>query len=393
MRAGGVVEHATGEAANTTALAARLQREHAYLLRAVPEQSLRNWLGGLQLNTWRASLVLALHELGSLLKAGLPIDRALGVIAEMLPNAGLQASLLRVRDAVRRGTSLADAMAGETTYFSPFHIALVRAGEAGGAVDDALLRLADHLRNQDTLRSQIQVALIYPAILLLVGVSALVLLATVVLPQLAPIFADAGQQMPLPTRIILGASAFFQEFGWLVGLSTAALFLAIRQAWRRPHTRLRWDRLMLKIPLVGPVILAVQTARFARTTGTSLKSGVALPAALALARQTLTNMAIDEALRAAAIEVKAGRSLTDALQKSKFFPKLSLQLVSVGEESGKLDEMLLHQAELFERSSARRVESLVAILVPAMTILIGSTVAGVLASILLAVMQLNQLAS
>jgi general secretion pathway protein F len=150
---------------------------------------------------------------------------------------------------------------------------------------------------------------------------------------------------------------------------------------------------MLKIPLVGPVMLAVQTARFARTTGTSLRAGVALPAALGLARVTLTNTAISEALRAAIAEVKAGRTLTDALQKSEYFPKLSLQLISVGEESGKLDEMLMHQAELFERSSARRVEGLVAILVPAMTILIGSTVAGVLASILLAVMRLNELAS
>jgi general secretion pathway protein F len=201
---------------------------------------------------------------------------------------------------------------------------------------------------------------IYPAILLLVGVSALVLLATVVLPQLVPIFADAGQQMPLPTRVILDLSTFSSRFGWLVAIIIAAAGLAIRQSLRQPLPRARWDQLTLKLPLVGPILLAVQTARFARTTGTALK---------------------------------AGRTLTDALQKSTFFPTLSLQLISVGEESGKMDEMLLHQAELFERSSARRVESMVAILVPAMTILIGSTVAGVLASILLAVMRLNELAS
>jgi general secretion pathway protein F len=388
-----VVEHATGEAADASALAARLQREHGYLLRVVPEQSLRNWLGRLRLNTWRASLVLALHELGSLLRAGLPIDRSLNVIAGMLPNESLQGCLLRVRDEVRRGISLSDAMEGEPAYFSAFHVALVRAGEVAGAVDDALLHLADHLRNQDKLRSQVQVALIYPSILLLVGVSALVLLATVVLPQLAPIFADAGQQMPLPTRLILGLSKFLSQFGWLLAIVMIGCGLAVRQTLRQPQSRARWDQFTLKIPLVGPIILMVQTARFARTTGTSLKAGVALPVALGLARLTLTNMAINDALRAAIAEVKAGRTLTDALHRSKFFPKLSLQLISVGEESGKLDEMLVHQAELFERSSARRVEGLVAILVPAMTILIGSTVAGVLASILLAIMRLNELAT
>jgi general secretion pathway protein F len=388
-----VIARATAEAENESALAERLRREHVYLLRAGPEQSWWTWLGGLQLNTWRSSLVLALHELGSLLRAGLPVDRGLGVVAELLPEPGLRSALLRVRDAVRRGTSLADAMEAETVYFSAFQVSLIRAGEVGGALDEALLRLSDHLRKQDTLRSQIQVALIYPAILMLVGISALILLATVVLPQLAPIFADAGQQMPLPTRLILEASAFLRRFGWLIIILVAAAALAVRHALAEPKRRARWDHLKLKLPLVGPVILAVQTARFARTTGTLLRAGVALPVALGLARQTLTNLAMDEALRLANADVRSGRSLTDALQKSGLFPKLSLQLISVGEESGHLDEMLVHQAELFERSSARRIESLVAILVPALTIIIGVTVAGVLASILLAVMKLNELAS
>jgi general secretion pathway protein F len=273
------------------------------------------------------------------------------------------------------------------------HVNLVRAGEAGSALDEALLRLAEHLRQHENLRSQIQTALIYPAILMLVGVAALVLLATVVLPQLQPIFADAGRQMPLPTRMILSASAFLQQFGWLMAILLTVAILLIRRRLTEPGPRMRWDRFKLRLPLVGPVILTVETARFARTAGTLLKSGVSLPVALGLARQTLGNSALSEALRGAAVDVRGGKPLTDALRKSGIFPGLTAQLVSVGEETGHLDEMLVHQAELFERQAARRIETLVAILVPGITIVIGVSVAGVLAAILLAVMQLNELAS
>ena len=389
----GTTAHAVTDADDVGALAAQLQREHRYLLRATPEHSLRALLGRLKLHSEHASLVLALHELGSLLKAGLPVDRGLAVVAELLPESGLRAALLRARDAVRRGSGLADALEGEPAYFSALHINLVRAGEVGGALDEALLRLAEHLRASENLRSQIQTALIYPAILLLVGVAALILLATVVLPQLQPIFADAGRQMPLPTRMILAGSDFLRRFGWLIATLIISVFYAIRRRLAQLGPRLRWDRFTLRLPLVGPVILAVETARFARTAGTLLKAGVALPVALSLARQTLNNAALSEALRIAVIEVRGGKPLTDALRRSGVFPGLTAQLVSVGEETGHLDEMLVHQAELFERQSARRIENLVAILVPGLTILIGASVAGVLAAILLAVMQLNELAS
>ena len=389
----GTTTHEVAEAADLAALAARLQRERRYLLRAAPEHSWRALLGGLRLNSEHASMVLTLHELGSLVKAGLPVDRGLAVVAELLPEPGLRAALLRVRDAVRRGSGLADALAAEPGHFTALHVNLVRAGEAGGALDEALLRLAEHLRQHENLRSQIQTALIYPVILMLVGAAALVLLATVVLPQLQPIFADAGRQMPLPTRMILAASAFLQQFGWLMAILLAVTILLIRRRLAEPGPRMRWDRFKLRVPLVGPVILTVETARFARTAGTLLKSGVSLPVALGLARQTLSNSALSDALRGAAVEVRGGKPLTDALRKSGIFPGLTAQLVSVGEETGHLDEMLVHQAELFERQVARRIETLVAVLVPGITIVIGVSVAGVLAAILLAVMQLNELAS
>lgn len=393
VRPDGVIAQAIGEAESEFALAARLQREHCYLLSAGPELSWRSQLANLTLRTGQSSLVLALHELGSLVKAGLPVDRGLTVVAELFPEPRLKGALLRVRDAVRRGVSLADAMEAEPDYFMAFHVNLVRAGEAAGALDDALLRLAEHLRQKDALRGQIMVALIYPAILMLVGVAALILLATVVLPQLAPIFADAGQQMPLPTQLILDASDFLQRFGWLVVVLAVLGVMALRQYLQKPENGLRWDRIKLRLPVLGSIIMAVQTAWFARTSGTLLKAGVALPTALVLARQTVTNRAMSEALRLATIDVRAGRKLTDALQKSGVFSLLTAQLISVGEEVGHLDDMLIHQAELFERSAARDIERLVAILVPALTIVIGSSVAGVLASILLAVMKLNELAS
>ncbi|MCF3945754.1 type II secretion system F family protein [Acidiphilium iwatense] len=393
VRSDGVVVHASADSEDAQALALRVQREHGYLLHATPELSWRAWLARLRLTTGQSSLILALHELGSLVKAGLPVDRSLAVVAALLPDLGLRVSLLHLRDAVRRGATLAEAMEADPTQFSALHVNLVRAGEIGGTLDDTLLRLAEHLRQQNALRSQIQTALIYPAILVFVGISALILLATVVLPQLAPIFVDAGQKIPLSIRLTLGGTAFVRNFGWLIAIALVASVLLIRRSLERPDLRLRWDRFKLKLPLVGPVILAVQTARFARTSGTLLKAGMALPAALGLARQTLTNRALDEALRVATLGVRGGRPLAEALLASGLFPALSSQLISVGEETGHLDEMLLHQAELFERSGAKRLENLVAVLVPTLTIAVGATVASVLASILLAVMQLNQLAS
>jgi len=393
VRNDGVVVEAAADAEDEFTLAAKLRRERGYLLRAWPERNWQAWLAALNWRFGRSSIPLALQELGSLVKAGLPIDRSLSVVSELLPDEGLRNALYRIRDSVRRGNSLADAMEMEKSYFSVLHVNLVRAGEVGNTLSESLLRLADHLRSQAELQGQIQVALIYPMILMLVGVGALILLATVVLPQLVPIFADAGQEMPLPTRIILGASSILRESGWLLTIILALLSVLLRQILRRPKVMVKWHAFKLRLPVIGPLIQAAQIARFARTAGTLLRSGVALSASLSLARQSLTNMAINEAVRIAIIDIRAGRSLTDALKDVGVLPKFTSQLISVGEEGGNLDEMLLHQAELFERSGARRIESLVAILVPFLTILIGTTVAGVLASILLAIMKLNELAN
>lgn len=394
MRPNGAIAHGVANVADEQALAAKLQRDGFYLLHVRTAPSWLTWLCGAKLRFGQSTnLVLVFYELGSLLKAGLPVDRGLSTVAELLPDGAMRVALLRVRDAVRRGSALADALEAESDLFKALHVNLVRAGEAGGALDEVLLRLAEHLRRQDAVRGQVLVALIYPAILVLVGVAALLLLATVVLPQLAPIFADAGRQLPLSTRLILSGARFLRQFGWLVALLLLAAGIGLREALKQPAQRQRWDRAMLRLPLLGGVVLTVQTARFARTAGTLLKSGVALPVALGLARQTVTNTALSEALRIAATQVRGGRGLAEALQKTGLFPALAAQLVSVGEETGHLDEMLLHEAELFERGSARRIESLVAVLVPTLTILIGASVAGVLASILMAVMQLNELAS
>lgn len=392
LRPDGSVVRATVEAPDEASLVARLQREHGYLLHVGPETGWRQRLAGLSFKTGNGALSMALLELGTLVKAGLPVDRALGVVAGLFPEPRLAATLIRLRDAVRRGLSLADALEAEPGFFPAFHVNLIRAGEETARLDDSLIRLAEYLRQADALRGTILVALIYPAVLMLVGVAALVLLATVVLPQIAPIFVQAGQPLPLSIALLLQGTEFVQHFGLAVALLLGLAGLALRQSLHNATTRQRWDRLKLRLPLLGGIILAIQTARFSRTTGTLLKSGVALPAALGLGRQTLTNTAMAEALRVAILEVRAGRSLHGALQGAAIFPQLTAQLVAVGEESGCLDDMLLHQAELFERSAARQIEGLVAVLVPVLTLGIGAGVAGVMASILLAVMRLNDLA-
>lgn len=337
------------------------------------------------------ALSVATQELAALLGAGISLDRALGILVGLREAGTLGASFARVRARVRDGGSLADALADDSG-FPKFFVSMVRAGEMGGALENALKRAADYLARTLAIREAIASALVYPIILLVSAGISIIVILTFVLPEFEPLFAEAGQSLPLPTRIVMAIGHGFRDYWWLMGLAAAGGWIWLRTALAKPAFRQKSDAWVLRIPLIGPLLADIEIERFSRTLGTLLANGVALPTALALARDVLWNKEIASAVGTAATSLRQGESLAGELSRTKLFPPVALDLIQIGEETGKLDEMLLRQADLDEGRIRHKVDRLIALLVPALTIVLGVIVAGLIASILVAILSVNDLA-
>jgi general secretion pathway protein F len=329
------------------------------------------------------------HQLATLLGAGQPLDRALGILMDLPEGASAQALIERVRDRVRGGTPLSQAMEEEHGVFPRLYLSLVRAGEAGGSLEDTLRRLAEYLERTQQLRGSIVNALIYPAFLLVGVLGSLLLLLAYVVPQFVPIFQDMQVPIPWITQAVLAVGNLLQAWWWALGLAAVLGALVVRARLRDPAARLAWDARLLTWRVVGPLLLKIQTARIARTLGTLLKNGVPLLSALGIARQVTANRALDQALAQAAEQVKDGAGLSFALGQTQRFPRLALQMVQVGEEAGQLDTLLLKVADTFELESRRAIDRLLAALVPALTIVMTILVAIIMAAILLPLLSLT----
>jgi general secretion pathway protein F len=287
------------------------------------------------------------HQLATLLGAGQPLDRALGILLDLPEGESAKKLIERVRDRVRGGNTLSSALDEEHGVFPKLYVSLVRAGEAGGSLEETLRRLADYLERAQALRGSIINALIYPAFLMVGVLGSLVLLLAYVVPQFVPIFEDMQVPIPWITAAVLAIGNTLQAWWWLILLLLGAGAFAWRARLRDPAARLAWHARLLQLRLIGPLLLKVETARIARTLGTLLKNGVPLLSALSIARQVTGNSALDAALGAAHEQVKGGAGLSFALGQSKLFPRLAMQMVQVGEEAGQLDTMLLKVADPF----------------------------------------------
>jgi general secretion pathway protein F len=329
------------------------------------------------------------HQLATLLGAGQPLDRALGILMDLPEGEHAKKLIERVRDRVRGGTPLSQALDEEHGVFPKLYIALVRAGEVGGSLEDTLRRLADYLERTQQLRGSIINALIYPAFLMVGVLGSLLLLLTYVVPQFVPIFQDMQVPIPWITRAVLGLGTTLQDWWWLILIVVVGGVFVWRARMRDPALRLAWHERLLKMRVVGPLVLKVETARLARTLGTLVKNGVPLLSALGIARQVTSNRALDESLVQATEMVKGGNGLSLALSQSQRFPRLAIQMVQVGEEAGQLDTMLLKVADTFELESRRSIDRLLAALVPALTIVMTVFVAIIMAAILLPLLSLT----
>ncbi len=335
-----------------------------------------------------AQIVQFTQQLATLLGAGQPLDRALQILLDLPEDEKARRMLERIRDQVRGGTPLSDALEGEHGSFSRLYINMVRAGEAGGSLHDTLARLADYLERSANLKSSVINAMIYPAFLVGMVLLSLMVLLIYVVPQFAPMFEDMNIEMPFITKLVLAVGSTLQSFWWLI--MAAIVFGAgwLRRQMADPVARLKIDERLLKMRVAGDIIRKIETARLSRTLGTLLKNGVPLLNGLTVSRNVMTNTVLAEAVGNAAEDVKTGGGLGYALTQSKRFPKLALQMISVGEESGELDTMLLKVADTFDIEVKNTLDRLLAALVPATTIVMTVMVAMIMMAIVLPIMNI-----
>lgn len=336
-----------------------------------------------------AAVLQFTQQLATLLGAGQALDRALGTLMELPDNEASRRVLGRIREAVRGGLPLSAALEQQHGLFPRLHINLVRAGEAGGGLQLALSRLAEHLERSQALRSQVTQALVYPALLLVSVVAVCVLLLAFVVPQFHELLDDAGIDLPWYTDLVLGGGMLLREHGLLLAMLVAGVALLLARQWRKPGPRAAFEAWLLDRPRLGPLLARFETARLARTLGTLLGNGVPLLAALGIAREVLGNRVLADALAQAAEEVKSGQGLAAALARSRRFPRLAVQMVQVGEESGELGPMLLKVADTFDNETRRTLDRALAALVPLLTLLMAMLVGIVLLAVLVPIYQLT----
>jgi general secretion pathway protein F len=334
---------------------------------------------------------LLTRELAFLLAARLPLDIALQRLAGITRKPTARELVERLEERVRAGASFARAIEDEGEAFPPYYAGMVRAGEAGGSLDETIERLADMLETRQKLKREVSAAMTYPVLVLALTVTSLLVLFTYVVPELRPLFGDHQTELPLAARAVFAAADVVESSGWLILAGGLGLFLLARYGHGHGSARARIDDLVLRLPLIGDLVTKLETARFLRTLATLTQNGVAHLAALEMAQGSVSNAAFRRAVPAMRRRLSEGQGLADPLEESGLFPSLATQLLRVGEESGRLEDMLERTADLYDEELRRSLRRIVSLLVPVVTIVLGILIAGVIGSILSAILSVYEL--
>ncbi|MGD0309519.1 MAG: type II secretion system F family protein [Acidobacteriota bacterium] len=334
-------------------------------------------------------LLVFTHELHTLVRSGIPLDRSLAVLGKLAESAALSEVIQNVLKAVKEGKSFSEALGQYPEVFPKVYVNMVHAGEVGGVLEEILGRLTAFLETSENLRSYVFGALIYPALLSFVAIVSVTIMMFFVVPKFVSVFHDIGVPMPLPMTILQNVSGVFTGYWWLL---LAVLFLVVvylRRMRNTPEGRLQWDRWLLRLPLWGPVVRKVEVARFSRTLGTLLHSGVPLLQGMTIVREILSNQGIATAIEPIRNGIKKGEGIAQPMKHSGVFPPLAMHLIEVGEESGKLDTMLIQVAEVYDTEVRNAVKNLIAFFEPALILLMGVIIGTVVVSMLMAIFSIN----
>ena len=337
--------------------------------------------------------VLAMtRELAVLLRAGLPIDRALKVMIDMAVEIKVRDLLEELLSSIKAGKGLSQALLSYPEVFSNFYVNMVRSGEASGHLAEVLTRLADYLTNAKSVRSGVVSALVYPAILFTVAVLSIVGMLGFVVPQFETLFNDMGDALPVLTRIVISAGDGLIRYGWLLLLLLGMTVYVVRQWLRSEEGRAKFDESMVRLPFFGAIIFKYEVSRFSRTVGTLLGNGVSLLRALSIAVETVDNTHIKNSLRVLEPAVKRGQRMSVALEETGTFSPLVIQMIRVGEESGSLDQMMTELADVYDDEVQTGVKRSLTFLEPALILVMGGVIALVIIAILMGIMSVNDLA-
>jgi len=349
--------------------------------------------GGLKkkisLRSSKGDLLTFTTELSALLGAGLPLDRSLNILSDISESGEMKGVVDAILKSIREGNSFSDALQKQPKVFPRLYVNMIRAGEAGGVLDVVLDKLNEFLESSKALKDHVVSVMIYPAILMLTSGASIIILLTFVLPKFSVIFAELGGALPLPTQILIAFSNTLKSYWWVVAAALTGGWILFKSYTRSDAGKYRWDT--LKLRLMGDVIRKLETARFCRTMGTLLKSGVPLLQALNNAKDIVNNQVIANAIDAVSAGAKEGKGMAVPLANTNVFPSLALSMIKVGEETGQLDTMLLKVANTYEKSLNVAIKRFVGLLEPIMILTMGIIVAAIIISILMAIFSIIEL--
>lgn len=385
----GTISEGIVEADDRKAATEKLRESGLIPLKIVPrKEGLREW-GKMSFRSHRADLITFTTELSALLNAGLPLDRGLQIISEISERAFMRQVVQAVLKAIREGSSFSDALQKHPKVFPKLYSNMVRAGETGGILQNVLERLGEFLESSKELRDHVVSAMIYPAILMITGLVSILVLFIFVLPRFSAIFAELGGALPLPTQILLAFASALKSFSWILLVLVIGAVIVIRKYIRSENGRYQWDRWKLK--LMGDVLVKLETARFCRTLGTLLSSGVPLLQAMRNARDVMTNSFMAAAIDGVTKGAKEGKGIAQPLAEANVLPPLALSMIKVGEETGKLNEMLTKVAVIYEKNLREAIKRFVSFLEPAMILFMGLVIGFIVVSMLMAIFSITDL--
>lgn len=356
-------------------------------------QSLKN-IFTLSKKTINSNQLLSFTEqLATLVKAKLPVDHALRIFRDLSEHENVQNMSASLLEDVEAGSDLSSALEKQKNIFSPYYINMVRASEASGNLEIGLSRMHEYLESAKTMRDKLISSLIYPIILIVVAVASILVIMTFVVPKITELFEGSEELLPVATKLVISFSNFISNYWWLLLVILISIGFLIRYLFTSAKYRKFWDAKFLKLPFFGDLLIKHETAKFTSSLGSLLSNGVPVLSALPIAKANLTNSLFLENISRAMEQFKEGKSLFHTLSMAKLFPSLALQMIKVGEETGELDNMLKRVSEIYEKETSNAMQRLVNLFEPAIIILLGIVIGGIIVSILLGMVSINDLAS